>query len=116
MQEPKEICLVINGEQSVKLKSGLIESKNYFKQFSVPFKIGADFECLLKKNKRNDKNNNTSYTEKVQEHIPCSFAYKNMCIDDRFSKPLFFTEEKINLLKRFLKKWNCKKNNKKAFQ
>ena len=60
MQEPKEICLVINGEQSVKLKNGSIKFKHYFKQFSVPFKIDANFECLLKKKKRNDKNNNTS--------------------------------------------------------
>ena len=33
------------------------------------------------------KYNEGSYTEKYQDHIPCSFAYKIVCIDDRFSKP-----------------------------
>ena len=30
----------------------------------------------------------TSYTEKYQDHIPCSFAYKIVCVDDIFSKPV----------------------------
>ena len=55
--------------------------------------------------KSSDKNNG-SYTEKYQDHIPCSFAYKVACVDNKFSKKLFFTEEKMlftNLLKQFLK-------------
>ena len=43
-----ENCLIINGKQSVKVKSGSIRSKNYFKQLPAPFKIYADFECILK--------------------------------------------------------------------
>ena len=27
-----------------------------------------------------------SYTEKYQDHIPCSFPYKIVCIDDKFTK------------------------------
>ena len=72
--EHKENCLIINGKQSAKLKSGSISFKNYFKQLPVPFKIYADFESLLKGVKSSDKNNG-SYTEKYQDHIPCSFAY-----------------------------------------
>ena len=34
--EHKENCLLINGKQSVKLKSGLTSFKNYFKQLPVP--------------------------------------------------------------------------------
>ena len=83
--EHGENCLIINGKQSVKLKSGSISFKNYFKQLPVPFKIYADFECLLKRVKSSDKNNG-SYTEKYQDHIPCSFAYKVVCVDNRFSK------------------------------
>ena len=52
----------------------------YFKQLAVPFIIYADFECLLKGVQSNDKNNG-SYTEKYQDHIPCGFAYKVVCID-----------------------------------
>ena len=73
LQDHKEICLVINGKQSVKLKSGLIKFKNYFNQLAVPFKIYSDFESIVKGVKSNDKNNNTSYTEKYQVHIPCGF-------------------------------------------
>ena len=40
----KENILILNGKQSVKLKSGSISFKNYFKQLRAPFKIYADFE------------------------------------------------------------------------
>ena len=43
----KEVCLSINGAQSVRLEKGTIELKNYFKQILVPFKSYADFECNL---------------------------------------------------------------------
>ena len=87
----KELCLNINVKQSVKLEEGIIQFENYFKQIPVPFKIYADFVCNSKKVKCNEG----SYTEKYQNHIPCSFAYKIVCIDDRFSKPI---------------SWICKKN------
>ena len=76
----KKICLSINGKQSVKLEEGIIKFKNYFKQIPFLFKIYADFECNLKYVK-------CSYTGKYQDHIPCSFAYKVVCIDNRFTKP-----------------------------
>ena len=79
----KEVCLSINGAQSVRLEKGTIEFKNYFKQIPVPFKIYADFECNL----RGVESYEGSYTKKYQDQVPCSFAYKVVCIDDRFSKP-----------------------------
>ena len=79
----KENFLSIDGNQSVKLEKGIIKFENYFKQIPVPFKIDADFECNLESVKCNEG----SYTEKYQDHIPCSFAYKIVCIDDRFTKP-----------------------------
>ena len=54
----------INGKQTVKLRSDSIEFKNYFKQLAVSFKIYADFESVLKVGRGNERNNNTSYTEK----------------------------------------------------
>ena len=67
----KEDCLVINGKRNVKLKSGTIGFKNCFKQMPVPFKIYADFECILKKveSKSSEYNSNSSYTKKYQDHI-----------------------------------------------
>ena len=48
LTDHKNVCLVINGAQSVRLKKGTIEFRNYFKQIPVPFKIYADFEHNLK--------------------------------------------------------------------
>ena len=99
----KEICLSINGQQPIKLEEGIIKFENSFKQIPVPFKIYTDFECNLKKVKCNEG----SYTEKYQDHIPCSFAYKIVCIDDKL-----YIEVKMqlmNLLKQFLKNINIEK-------
>ena len=78
----KEDCLSINGKQSVKLEKGIIEFKNHFKKIPVPFKIYADFE----RNLRGVEYYEGSYTKKYQDHIPCSFSHKVVCIDDRFTK------------------------------
>ena len=29
-----------------------------------------------------------SYSKKYQDHVPCSFAYKLVCVDDKFSKSI----------------------------
>ena len=50
----------------------------------MPFKIYADFESPLKGVRSNDRNKNTSYTAKYQDHIPCSLAYKVVCTDHKF--------------------------------
>ena len=67
--EHREICLEINDKQSVKLESGATKFKNYFKQIAAPFKTYADFESLLKGLQIKDRDKNTSYTEKYQDHI-----------------------------------------------
>ena len=91
---------MINGKQSVKLKSGSISFKNYFQQFPVPFKIYTDFECILKGVRSSDKKNDT-YTKKYQDHIPCSFAYKVVCIDNKFSEKVVLYRGK-NAFYRFI--------------
>ena len=73
----------INVKHSVKIEKGTINFENYFKQISIPFKIYPDFECNLKSVKCDEG----SYTKKYQDHIPWSFAYKVVYIDDRFTKP-----------------------------
>ena len=88
--EHKENFLVINGKQNVKLGKSSISFTSYSKQSPAPFKIYADFECILsaapsKGVKSSDKNNG-SYTEKYQDHIPCSFAFKVVCVDNKFCK------------------------------
>ena len=78
----KEDFLSINGVQSVKIEEGTIEFENYFKQIPVPFKIYADFECNLESAEVYEG----SYTQKYHDHVPCSFAYKVVCVDGIFSK------------------------------
>ena len=48
-------------------------------------------------------------SKKYQDHIPCSFAYKLVCIDNKFTEPIVALRgEKLlmNLLKQFLKSLN----------
>ena len=80
----KEDCLSINGVQSVDVEEGIIEFENYFKQLPVPFKTYVDFEFNL----RDVEISEGSYTEKYHEHVLCSYAYKVVCIDARFSESI----------------------------
>ena len=72
------------------------------KQLAVPFEIYADSECVVKRVKSNDKNNNASYTEKYQAHFPYSFPYKIVCIDEKFSKTVVLIKGK-NAVYEFIK-------------
>ena len=111
----KENCLSINGKQSVKLEKGIIEFENYFKQIPVPFKIYADFECNL----RGVESYEGSYTKKYQDHIPCSFTYKVVRVDDRFTKQIVVHIGKnatYEYIKAILKEYKyCKKVTNKDF-
>ena len=78
----KDDCLGINGKQSVRPEKGTIEFKNYFKQIPVLFKIYADFESNLNSGEIYED----SYSKKYQDHDPCSFACKLVCIDNKLSK------------------------------
>ena len=80
----KEVCLNINGALSVRLGKETIEFKNYFKQIPVPFKIYADFVCNLKVVESYEG----SYSKKYQNLVSCSFAYKLVCVDGEFTKPI----------------------------
>ena len=50
----------------------------------------ADFECILRptssKGVKSSDKNKVSYTEKYQDHIPCSFAYNFFYADNKFNK------------------------------
>ena len=76
----KKVCLSI----SDRLGKGKIESKNYLEQIPVLFKIYGDSECNLK----NVESYEGSYLKKYQNHVPCSFAYKIICVDNEFTKPI----------------------------
>ena len=111
----KEDCLSINGIQSVKVEEGTIELKDFFKQLPVPFKMYADFECNL----RDAEIYEGSYTKKYHEHIPCSYAFKVVCIDNRFSKLIVVYRSKnaaYEFIKAILEEYKyCKKIMKEHF-
>ena len=113
--EHKEACFSINGAQSVRLENGTAEFKNYFKQIPVPFKVYADFECNLE----SVESYEGSYSKKYQDHIPCSFAYNLVCVDNEFSKSIvvFRGENAVyEFIKGVLKEYQyCKKVLKKDF-
>ena len=57
--------------------------------------------------------------QKSIKNIPCSFPYKVVCIDDRFTKPIAVLEVEMllmNLIKQSLKSMSTKKNNEKTLQ
>ena len=111
----KENCLSINGAQSVKSEKGIIEFKNYCRKIHCPFKIYADCECNLE----GCESYEGFYSKKYHNHISCSFAYKVVCIDDRFSKPtVVFKGENAahEIIKAILNDYeHCKKVMKKYF-
>ena len=113
--EHKEVCLSINDTQSVKLEKGTIKFKNTFKQIQVPFKIYSDFECILK----GAESYEGSCSKIYQDHIPCSLAYKFVCVDDRFSKPIVLYRGKnavYKFIEAILEEYEyCKKVLKKTF-
>ena len=64
----------------------MVKFKNHFKRLAAPFKIFAGFECNVQGVRSSDRGDDTLYTEKHQVYIPCSFTYKVVCVDNKFSK------------------------------
>ena len=96
--------MIISGKQHVKLGKGSISFKNYSKHLQTSFKIYADFECILKPTSSiDDSYENTSFTKKYQSHIPCSFAYKAIFVDNKFSKDIVIYKGK-DAVHRFIEK------------
>ena len=115
MTEHKKVSLSINSAQSLRFEKGTIAFKSYFKQIPVSFKVYADFECSLE----SVESYEGSYSKKYQDHIPCSLAYKIVCVDEKFTKPIvIFRGEDVayEFIKAILKGYvYCKKVMKKQF-
>ena len=109
LTEHRKVYLSINGAQSARLEKETIEFKNYFKQIPVQFKIYADFECNVK----SVESYEGSYSKRYQNHVCCSFAYKLVCVDNEFTKPIVVFRDKnaaYEFIKAILKEFKyCKK-------
>ena len=60
--------------------------KNFERKIKSPFMIYADFESILVPEDNGKQNLNESYTNKYQKYVACSYGYKLVCVDDKFSR------------------------------
>ena len=50
-----------------------------------------DFEIFLVPKDNGKQSPNECHTNKYQIHVACSYGYKLVCVDDKFSKPFKYT-------------------------
>ena len=67
-------------------KGEFVKLKNFERKIKSPFTIYADFESILVPKNNGNQNPEESYTNKYQKHVACSYGYKLICVDDKFSK------------------------------
>ena len=68
-------------------KGECVKFKNYERKIKSPFITYADFESISVPENNGKQNPEESYTSKYQKSIACSYGYKLVCVDDKFSKP-----------------------------
>ena len=59
---------------------------NQERKIKLSFIIKADFEGILVPENNGEQNPEECYTNKYQKHIACSYGYKLVFVDDKFSK------------------------------
>ena len=71
--------------------------KNFERKIESSFMIYTNFESILVPEGNGKQNPNEFYTNKYQKHVACSYCYKLLCVDDRFSKPFksYFGEDAV---------------------
>ena len=93
-------CFEINGKQMIKMtqKGEYVKCKNFKRKIKPLFMIFADFESILVPEDNGNPIQNESYTNKYQKHAASSYAYKLVCVDDKFSKPFksYLTKDAVN--------------------
>ena len=82
-------CFKINGKQTIMMpkKDEYIKFKNFERKIKSPLMIYPDFESILVPEDNGKQNPEESYTNKYKKHVACSYGYKLVCVDDKFSKP-----------------------------
>ena len=71
--------------------------------------IYANFESILVPEDDGKQNPDECYTNKYQKHVACSYGYKLVCVDDKFSKPFrsYLGENAVyNFINSLIKKVN----------
>ena len=82
-------CFEINSKQTIKMskKDEYLKFKNFEKKVKSTFMIYAYFESILVPKDNGKQNPNESYVNKYEKNVACSYGYKLVCVDDKFSKP-----------------------------
>ena len=88
-------------------KNTILNFKNHFKKFPIPFVIYADFECFTKPINSCQPNPNKSYTQGYQKHEPSGYCLFLKGLDgmkDKY-KPIVCTKktEDEDISKKFIK-------------
>ena len=68
-------------------KGEYFKFENFERKTESPFMIYADFGSILAPEDNGKQNSNESCTNKYQNHVVCSYGYKLVPVDDKFSKP-----------------------------
>ena len=67
-------------------KGEYIQFKNFGRKIESPFMIYANFESIIVSEDNVKQNSNESFTNKYQKNVACSYGYRLVCVDDKFSK------------------------------
>ena len=60
---------------------------SYEGKIKSPFMIYAAVESILVPEDNRKQNPDESYSNKYHKHVACSYGYKLVCVDDKFSRP-----------------------------
>ena len=67
-------------------KGEYVKLKNYERKVKSQLIIYADFESILEPENNRNQNPEEPYTNKYKKHTACSYGYKLVRVDDKFSK------------------------------
>ena len=83
-------CFKINGTKwgIIPKKGKYVKFKSYERKIKSPFIIYSDFESIFLVQENNwEQNPEGSYRNKYKKNIACSYGYKLVCVDNKFSNP-----------------------------
>ena len=63
-----------------------VKLTNYERNIKLSFKIYADFESIVVPENNEKQNPDESYINKYQKNVACSYSYKLVFVNDKFSK------------------------------
>ena len=81
-------CFKVDGKKRIIMpkKGEYVKFKHFERKIKSPFIIYEDFESILVPEDNEKQNPNESYTNKYQKPVACSYGYKLVWVDDKFSK------------------------------